>query len=147
MSMEELKDLPIPDTADNDSQLWIWTINTYLHETFHLIEHWGFEYRWTVVWDKEKIGLGVWLRGQVEYLLLATKGDARQRIGHHGQEGTAFTDIFREPRREHSRKPKKAYQIIEALSIPPRIEFFARDRRAGWDWYGNQLSPTIQQLL
>lgn len=147
MSLEEVAALPIPDVADADAQLWVWTINTYLHDTFHLIDQWGFDYRWTIVWDKERTGLGAWLRGQVEYLLLATRGDARWRLGAHGQEGSAFTDIIREPRREHSRKPKRAYQMIEALGIPPRIEFFARDRREGWDWYGNQLSSTIQKLL
>ena len=148
MSLKEISNLPIPDLADRDCQLWVWTTQGYLHKTFHLIEGWGFTYRQTVVWDKKMMGLGAWLRGQVEFLLLATRGDVRTAaFGPRGQEGSAWTDVIREERREHSRKPGAAYALVEALGEGPRLEMFARDRRAGWDCWGNQLSPTVQSLL
>jgi N6-adenosine-specific RNA methylase IME4 len=43
-------------------------------------------------------------------------------------------------RREHSRKPDEVYELLEQLFGPARrIELFARQRRAGWVSWGNQL--------
>jgi N6-adenosine-specific RNA methylase IME4 len=42
------------------------------------------------------------------------------------------------PRREHSRKPE-AYELIEQMYPElPKIELFARQRRNGWDAWGNE---------
>lgn len=42
-------------------------------------------------------------------------------------------------RREHSRKPDEAYELIERMYPElPRIELFARGRREGWAAWGNQ---------
>ena len=44
-------------------------------DTFDVIKNWGFTYKSGLVWDKEAIGLGYWVRGQHEHLLIATKGN------------------------------------------------------------------------
>lgn len=38
----------------------------------------------------------------------------------------------------HSAKPDRLYEIAERISPGPRIELFARRRRAGWEAWGNQ---------
>jgi len=48
-------------------------------------------------------------------------------------------DLIHAPRREHSRKPDEAYELIERMYPElPRIELFARARRPGWDAWGNE---------
>jgi N6-adenosine-specific RNA methylase IME4 len=47
--------------------------------------------------------------------------------------------VIQAPRREHSRKPDKAYELIERMYPQlPRIELFARNAREGWACWGNQ---------
>jgi N6-adenosine-specific RNA methylase IME4 len=41
-------------------------------------------------------------------------------------------------KREHSRKPAEAYDIIEACSPGPRLELFARGSREGWVVWGDE---------
>jgi N6-adenosine-specific RNA methylase IME4 len=48
-------------------------------------------------------------------------------------------------RREHSRKPEEAFAVLEKLFGPvSRIELFARQRRAGWAAWGNELLDDVQ---
>jgi N6-adenosine-specific RNA methylase IME4 len=45
------------------------------------------------------------------------------------------------PRRAHSRKPDEVYERIEELLAGPYIELFARQRREGWNCWGDELPP------
>lgn len=48
--------------------------------------------------------------------------------------------LFRERRREHSRKPEASYRIIETMYPDlPKIELFARQARPGWQPWGNEI--------
>ena len=48
------------------------------------------------------------------------------------------------PRGAHSVKPVEAYERIEALmGEVSRVELFARNRRQGWDAWGDQLDQTV----
>jgi N6-adenosine-specific RNA methylase IME4 len=50
-----------------------------------------------------------------------------------------FTTVIRARSREHSRKPDEAYDIIAALyPEASRIDVFSREKRPGWDQYGNE---------
>ena len=42
------------------------------------------------------------------------------------------------PRREHSRKPDGIHERIERLVAGPYLELFARQKRPGWDVWGNE---------
>ena len=42
------------------------------------------------------------------------------------------------PPREHSRKPDGVHERIERLVAGPYLELFARQRRPGWDAWGNE---------
>jgi N6-adenosine-specific RNA methylase IME4 len=83
-----------------------------------------------MVWDKEKIGMGAWLRMQCEFCLVAIKGKPYW-------ENTSHRDILREPRREHSRKPDSFFNIVEKITLGRRLEYFSREKRNGWEVFGN----------
>jgi N6-adenosine-specific RNA methylase IME4 len=55
-------------------------------------------------------------------------------------EGARPPSVIHAPRREHSRKPDEAYEIIERMyPTLPKIELFARQTRPGWEVWGNQV--------
>lgn len=127
MSMEELRQLRIP--AADDCVLWLWTTNAFMGEAFDLLKAWGFTQKTILTWDKERLGLGAWLRNVTEHCILAVKGKPVVQL-------TNQTTLIREPRREHSRKPEAFYRLVEELCIGRRLEMFARTPRAGWDRHG-----------
>jgi N6-adenosine-specific RNA methylase IME4 len=47
----------------------------HLQELFQVLAAWGFECKTNAVWVKDKIGLGHFIRGQHELLVIATRGD------------------------------------------------------------------------
>ena len=53
-------------------------------------------------------------------------------------------NLIRSRKREHSRKPDEIIPIIEACSLPNRIELFARGSREGWDMWGDQAVPNYE---
>ena len=122
-----------PDT-EQDCVLLMWATVAKLREAFEVMDGWGFEYKTHAVWDKEKIGMGYWFRGQHELLLVGTKGqasppDAENRV----------SSVFREPRGKHSAKPQCVYEWIEA-AFPERtkLEMYCRAPREGWAVFGNE---------
>jgi len=117
--------LPLKDNA----LVFLWTTHAFLPDSFHLLKHWDLTYKATVVWDKEKMGIGRTIRLQCEFCLLAVKGNPLI-------EGSAERDILREVRREHSRKPEAFYAMVERMTVGSRLDYFAREQRKGWDVYG-----------
>lgn len=132
MSLEEIYNLRIP--AAQDCVLFLWTTHRFLPTAFDLLRHWGFNYKATIVWDKVLLGVGQTLRMQCEFCLLGFKGNPFWVNNQH-------RDIIREPRTEHSRKPEAFYHLVEACTHPGsrRLDYFARQRRDGWDAYGNEV--------
>jgi len=127
MTVDEIKNIKIP--AKENCILWLWTTNTYLHEAFHVLEHWGFEYKSCLTWAKDKMGVGVWLRGQTEHCLLATKGKPVWDL--KGQ-----TTLLLAPTRGHSIKPDEFYDLVDSLCYGCKLDYFAREPREGWITYG-----------
>jgi N6-adenosine-specific RNA methylase IME4 len=130
MSLEEIQNLPIP-SADN-CVMWLWTTHKFLPESFKLLESWGFDYKLTMVWDKQKMGMGYWLRCQAEFCVLGIKGKPAWYLENE-------RDIISIARREHSRKPDEFYSMVERLNPnTKKIDFFSRQKREGWEQYGNE---------
>ena len=130
MDLESLKKIKLP-ISDN-AVLWLWTTHKFIWDAKTLLEHWGFDYKILLVWDKEKLGLGAWLRCQVEFCLLGIKGKPQC------WNLTNERDIIRESRREHSRKPKAFYEMVKKLCKGKRIDMFSREERDGFDRWGNE---------
>lgn len=134
MTLEEINKLPIQDIATKDSILFLWTTSPKLHESFAVIDAWGFTYKTCAVWDKEIIGMGFYFRQQHEILLVATKGNFPAPAPENRP-----SSIFRERRNTHSQKPEVSYEIIEQMYPDiPKIELFSRTKRDDWDNWGNQ---------
>ena len=96
---------------------------------------WGFQYVSNIVWLKDKLGLGYWVRNQHEVLLICRRGDMPTPLPTNRP-----SSVIISPRREHSRKPDEAYELIERMYPElPRIELFARQARSGWDAWGNEV--------
>ncbi len=139
MSIGELKALDVRRYTAPDCMLWLWTTNSHIPHAFPLMEAWGFEYKTMVTWAKGQIGLGYWLRGQTEHLLLGVIGNPRQGMtGPHGATGKAWSTLITSPRGEHSAKPEVFIDMIEDIAPAPRLEIFARRHRFGWDVMGDQ---------
>jgi len=141
-STEELREWGIQEfekSANEDSVIWLWTTHKFLPEAFGLLKDWGFEYKLTTVWDKQKMGMGSWLRCQVEFCLLGVKGDY-----HKFWNLTNERDIISVARREHSRKPQEFYDMV--LKVCPqgnKIDIFSREKREGFEQYGNETAKFV----
>ena len=135
MSLDEIRALPIPSLASPDAALFMWTTVPHLRESFQVLDAWGFEYKTNIVWVKDKIGLGYFVRNQHELLLVATRGDMPSP-----SPANRPPSVISAPRREHSRKPDEAYDLIERMYPElPKIELFARHARPGWAAWGNEV--------
>jgi N6-adenosine-specific RNA methylase IME4/ParB-like chromosome segregation protein Spo0J len=132
MDIDELKVMSIP--AMDDAVLFMWATSSHLGDAVDLVQAWGFTLKTTAVWVKPSIGLGYLLRNRHELLLVASKGNIPGPLP-----GNRPDSVIEAPRREHSRKPDEAYELIERMYPElPKIELFARAPREGWTAWGNQ---------
>lgn len=133
MSTEDIAGLEVAKLADEDCMLFLWSTNSHIHEALHVMAAWGFSYKTMVTWVKDNIGLGYWVRGRTEHLLMGTKGRPRGKMkGPHGATGKSWSTAIQAPREEHSKKPGIFYYFIEDISEEPRIELFATRKRHSW---------------
>lgn len=131
MSIEQISELEVP--AKENSVLWLWTTHKFLADAQALMDGWGFEYKACMVWNKERMGMGHWLRMQCEFCLVGIKGKPIWR-------GGSARDIITEARREHSRKPEAFYEMVNEVCVGKKLDFFSREGREGWDNFGNDLN-------
>ena len=141
LTVDEIAALPVPDLAENDAHLYLWTTNGHLPHAFDVLRAWGFNYSTTLVWAKTPFGgggLGGAWRITTEYLLFARRGSLAAH-GHHI--GTWFhvkREYDERGKPQHSRKPASFLDQIEQVSPGPYLEMFARRNRLGWDTWGNE---------
>jgi N6-adenosine-specific RNA methylase IME4 len=101
LGIPDIAALPVSDMAADDAHLYVWATNPKLHDAFHVVEAWGFEYRTLLTWRKlGTLGMGFWFRGDTEHVLFATRGDA-QKIPPDKR----LRNWFEAPKRGHSIKP------------------------------------------
>ncbi|HUS99450.1 MAG TPA: MT-A70 family methyltransferase [Candidatus Thermoplasmatota archaeon] len=134
MELKDICKLKIP--SGDDSVLLLWATAPKLLEAFEVIKTWGFEYKTNLVWVKDKIGMGYYVRGRHELLLIAIKGKPKLPATIDRQDSVIFG-----PRKEHSEKPHSVYDFIES-SYPDSkyIEIFARIKHSNkWDVWGNEI--------
>ena len=155
MSIEDIMALPIKEISAKDCILFIWVTMPKLNEVFKVINAWGFEYKTCgFVWVKRNkvfsdernknrngiddfMGQGRWVRQNAELCLIATKGKPK-RIS------AKVRQIIYQPIQEHSKKPNEVRErIVELIGDLPRIELFARQKREGWDVWGNEVESSV----
>jgi N6-adenosine-specific RNA methylase IME4 len=140
LSLEEISEMPVSLVAGENSHLYLWVPNALLPEGLEVMKAWGFHYKSNIIWHKVRKdggpdgrGVGFYFRNTTEIVLFGIRGSMRTL-----QPGRSQVNIVRTQKQEHSRKPDKLYDIIESCSPGPFLEIFARDRRDGWDVFGNQ---------
>jgi N6-adenosine-specific RNA methylase IME4 len=141
MSLEAIAELPLKDTAADQSHLYLWVPNALLPEGLFILKSWGFQYKTNLVWHKirkdggpDGRGVGFYFRNTTEMVLFGVRGKLRTR-----EAGRRQVNYLSTRKQEHSRKPDELYDIIDACSPDPRLELFARGRRPGWVQWGNQV--------
>lgn len=133
MSTEQLCQLDVGDLAGNVAVLFLWVTSPFLQEGLQLCQTWGFEYKTTFIWIKDRATygkLGFYNYGQHEFLFAATKGSCLP------QPGALEPSVLFAPKRGHSEKPEAVYELIEKMYPGPYIELFARKTRPNWATWG-----------
>jgi len=102
MDLKDLKKIKLP--CNGDAVIFMWATAPKLREALELMEAWDFDYKTHAIWDKEKIGMGYWFRGQHELLMVGVKGEFSPPSQKH-----RVSSVFRIPR-------SKGIQIIKKLS-------------------------------
>lgn len=138
--IEELKELPVREIADDDCILFLWATFPNLQQALDLIKAWGFVYKTVAfVWEKldktnntlKKYGLGWYTRSNCEIVLLGRKGKFERN-------SAAVQQVIKSTISKHSEKPNEIRErILKLCGNLPRIELFARTIVHGWDTWGN----------
>lgn len=150
MQPEEILRLPVPELCDKDAVLWLWFTNNHMIEAANCISHWGFKLKTILTWEKvakngaTRLGTGHWLRNCTEHCILATRGNVVSFS--HSKRLTNQPTILKAERREHSRKPDEFYDLVEHLCTGSKLEMFARQKRIGWDAWGNEVDKFAAQV-
>lgn len=147
MKLDEIKQLPVSEAADEKCHLYLWVPNALLPEGLDVMKAWGFEYKTNIIWEKVRKdgmpdgrGVGFYFRNVTEILLFGIKGDKNRTL----DAGRSQVNLIRAMKREHSRKPDEFIPLIESCSSAPFLELFARGNRSGWDMWGNQATDDYE---
>ncbi len=138
MTIDQLAALPVAALAASDCALVTWATAPLLDCAIELVRTWGFTFKSAGAWAKQSstgqrwaFGPGYVYRSAAEFYIVATIG--KPRVLSH-----SVRNLIVAPIREHSRKPDAMHADVEALYAGPYAELFARQRRPGWDAWGNE---------
>ena len=141
MTLQDIKDLPVQDIAEERAHLYMWVPNALLPEGLQVMESWGFSYKSNLIWYKirkdggpDRRGVGFYFRNVTEIILFGVRGKNVRTL----QPGRTQENIISSRKREHSRKPDEQYGFIESCSWGPYLELFGRGGRKNWVTWGNQ---------
>jgi N6-adenosine-specific RNA methylase IME4 len=138
MPLGDICALRVP--AAKDAVLYLWATAPLLPEALQVMEAWGFRYKSCAIWDKQRVGIGHWWRGQHELLLVGVRGKARPP-----QSTLRRSSVFRAPRGRHSEKPAEVRDYIaQAFPAARRLEMFARVTSPGWKAWGNEVACDVE---
>lgn len=135
----KLIDSLLNECAYDKHCVFMWTIEQFLSECDYEMELRGYKRHCRIVWDKMNgVAPAFTVRYSHEYLIWYYKPNmikvAKETQGK-------FMTVFHEKSREHSRKPDFAYNMINALyPFCNKIDVFSREKRDGWDQFGDQIN-------
>ena len=140
MDLDAIKALPVRSLAAKDCLLVIWTTAPFLAVSIDVMKAWGAQFSTAGAWAKTlsdgspAIGTGYRWRSSAEFWIAGTYGHPPRA------KGLAIPNCITAMRREHSRKPGRLHEDLETMFPDvPRCELFARQRREGWDCWGNEV--------
>ena len=128
--------------TEENAIMFLWTIDKYLHEAEEMVRILGWKLHARMVWNKVTgIPAAFTIRYGHEYLLYLYKGKFLPVAKN--ERGKIHT-VFTEQVKRHSQKPEISYQIIERLyPETTKLEMYARNKRDGWDVWGNEVESDI----
>lgn len=133
-TLDWIRALPVVEIADDDAHLFLWVPAGLNREGdgAKTARAWGFKVVSEIVWRKRAFGLGKFPRPQHEITLICRRGSLPFDANNEG----SVQDWG--PRRRHSEKPDRSFDLWEKVSPGPYIELFARRQRLGWDSWGRE---------
>ena len=138
MPDNEILALPVGQLASMNCLLYLWATAPRLPLAIQCCAKWGFKYQSFLTWRKTtrngkvRMGPGYRVRTTGEIVIVATLGNPRQ--------SWVPPTIFDGVAREHSRKPEEFYTLCDrVMPAARRCDVFARQKRPGWDAFGNEV--------
>ena len=137
MTLDAVKHLGVERIAAADCMLWLWATAPMLPQALEVVAAWGFTYKTSGVWVKTTrggapaFGTGYILRSAHEPFIIATRGKPPVC-------SRSVRSVVMDQRRAHSQKPDSARVMFERMTVPERIELFARTTPEDWDVFGNE---------
>lgn len=140
--LEKLKSLQIP-TAD-DAVCFMWSSSPHLEQAIEVMKAWGFTYKTIAfVWYKQRTNPGYYTMSECEICIVGKKGRFPTPRGSRRER-----QFLSELRGRHSQKPSEIRERIERMfPTQKKIELFAREKREGWDAFGNEVGDSIPLLF
>lgn len=147
MTLDEIKAMPVRRLLRPEGgRVCLWLTAPLMHRMPEIAKAWRLRYSsmipWIKLWNGEDgmfiyansiaRGTGLEVMGNAEYCVILKAGRP------HSILRKPFPGVLIEPRRQHSRKPIGLHAEIEARIPGPYCEIFARERRQGWDAWGNE---------
>lgn len=138
MTIEQIRELPIPSILTDDSFVFMWTTQKYLPYSWSILEWWGLKYRFCMVWYKNG-GFQPFNCPQFncEFVVVGAKGNP-QFISQK-----KFNTVFYAKRQGHSVKPEEFYSLLRRVTPEPRIDIFNRRHISGFDGWGDESPDEI----
>jgi N6-adenosine-specific RNA methylase IME4 len=140
MTIDELQNLPVGELAADNAHLYLWTTHKHLPHALALATSWGFRYQCLLTWVKNVGFTPFSFMYSTEHVLFCRRGSVPlTELGRR----LDFTGKVR----EHSRKPDEFYELVRDVSPGRRLELFARERRPGFDAWGNEVDRFSLELV
>lgn len=145
MTIEEIKEFPLKDFAEQGAHVYLWTTNKLLKEAFEVLETWGVNYHMTISWVKPTgFCVANGYKSAAEFCLLGFYGKPMQKWIGIAQ--LNWIKAFTKPG-HHSEKPNDFYNKIKKMSPEPRIDIFNRRPIAGFGSWGDEAPKEEQREL
>ena len=130
MSTSDICNIYVP-CADN-AVLFLWATNSMIMDALEVMTAWQFDYKTNFVWVKDRgPTMGFYTQSRHELLLIGTRGE-------NMLPEVRPLSIIRGKVTKHSKKPEM-YNMIESMYDGPYLELFARNKRDGWESWGNEI--------
>lgn len=136
-----IADMPhlIKSIAKKNSVLFMWCTVPMMQDQMKVFdaiaEETGFKYKTMIFWNKTgKLGMGFWLRHQVEFMIMGVRGDVKAFR-------SSRRNIIEAPIGKHSQKPEDFRKLIEditsSMGKTKKVELFGRTKAKGWKIWGD----------
>lgn len=132
MTTADIAALPVGGITSDASVLFLWATSPLLPDALRVMSQWGFDYKASMIWVKNRApGIGWWVQTYHELLLIGSCEQTPHPLIKPPSVVTADVST-------HSRKPERFYELIENMYTGPKVELFGRATRPDWKTWGNE---------